>query len=138
MTETKPRPVQPVSPGSPQTPAVLLRCGSLVFHPETNTVTKNGRPLPLTPKATRLFAVLIRHAGEALSRNFLVREVWETDWTGDTRTLDVHIRWLRQRIEDDPSHPVYLRTIRGLGYCLTPPADPPAGPGTESPTSPAT
>jgi DNA-binding response OmpR family regulator len=58
------------------------------------------------------------HSGEALEREQLFREVWKTEYTGDTRTLDVHISWLRQAIEEDPRNPQFLKTIRGVGYRL--------------------
>ncbi len=60
----------------------------------------------------------MEHPGEALVRNELFREVWVTDYAGDTRTLDVHISWLRQAIETNPRHPKLLKTIRGVGYRL--------------------
>jgi len=72
----------------------------------------------LTPKMTRLMQVLMERAGYAIAREDLFREVWQTDFTGDTRTLDVHISWLRRAIEPDPRHPQYLRTLRGRGYIL--------------------
>ena len=55
-------------------------------------------------------------AGEAVTRAEIFDQVWGTDWLGDTRTLDVHIRWLRERIEDDPSQPYYIQTVRSIGY----------------------
>jgi DNA-binding response OmpR family regulator len=56
------------------------------------------------------------HQGEVVTRAQLFDEVWGTDWLGDTRTLDVHIRWLREKLEDNPSDPRYIRTVRGVGY----------------------
>jgi DNA-binding response OmpR family regulator len=70
----------------------------------------------LTPKQAELLRVFMVHAGQTLTRKFLMATVWKTDYMGDTRTLDVHVRWLRERIEDDPSSPQYLRTVRGVGY----------------------
>jgi DNA-binding response OmpR family regulator len=67
--------------------------------------------------------MFMRHCGEVLPRSFLVREIWNTNYMGDTRFLDVHIRWLRQKIEDDPSAPTCLRTVRGVGYRFTPVAE---------------
>lgn len=64
----------------------------------------------------RLLEVFMRHPNKILKRAFLMKEVWETDYIGDTRTLDVHVHWLRQKIEEDPSRPRLLRTIRGIGY----------------------
>jgi DNA-binding response OmpR family regulator len=58
----------------------------------------------------------MRNPGKVLSRKFLMKNVWDTDFLGDTRTLDVHVRWIREKIEENPSSPVYLRTVRGVGY----------------------
>ena len=66
----------------------------------------------------RLMATLLRSPNQAVSRATLMREVWDTDFLGDTRTLDVHICWLRRKIEEDPTHPRRLVTIRRVGYCL--------------------
>jgi DNA-binding response OmpR family regulator len=62
--------------------------------------------------------MLMNHHGEVVERERLFRQVWNTDYTGDTRTLDVHISWLRQAIEKDPRNPKFLKTIRGVGYRL--------------------
>ena len=67
----------------------------------------------------QLLEVFMRNPGRVLDRRFLMREVWETDYTGDTRTLEVHICWLRKKIEKDPRHPRYLKTVRGVGYHLS-------------------
>jgi DNA-binding response OmpR family regulator len=60
----------------------------------------------------------MEHRGEAIERRSLFSQVWETNYTDDTRTLDVHISWLRRAIEEDPLHPKYLKTVRGVGYRL--------------------
>ena len=65
----------------------------------------------MTPQSNHL-----RRAREAVSRADLFDEVWGIEWLGDTRTLDVHVRWLREKLEADPSHPVYVQTVRGVGY----------------------
>jgi len=93
-----------------------LRAGDLVFHVLERTVYRGGRAVRLTPKQARLLETFMRHPGEVLSRRFLMKHVWNTDYLGDTRTLDVHIRWVRQAIEENPSRPVLLRTVRGVGY----------------------
>ena len=78
----------------------------------------------LTPKQAMLLQVFMEHAGQTMTRKDLMATVWNTDYMGDTRTLDVHVRWLREKIEDEPSHPRYLRTVRGIGYRLgAPPAE---------------
>ena len=78
----------------------------------------NTQPIRLRPMEARLLAVLLRYPSETVSRATLMREVWQTDFLDDTRTLDVHIRWLREKIDENPSHPRRLLTVRGLGYCL--------------------
>jgi DNA-binding response OmpR family regulator len=72
----------------------------------------------LTPRLIQLLKTLMEHPGEVIEREKLFSEVWRTEYTGDTRTLDVHISWLRQAIEEDPRNPRYLKTIRGVGYRL--------------------
>lgn len=72
----------------------------------------------LTPKEFELLLLFMQNPGRVLSRRTIMEEVWHTSYLGDTRTLDVHIRWLRQKIEPDPSHPQILRTQRGVGYVL--------------------
>lgn len=82
--------------------------------------TKEAR---LTPKQARLLEVFMRNPGRLMSRTKLIRKVWQTDYTGDTRTLDVHMSWLRKAIEPDPKQPRYLKTIRGMGYRLDVPEE---------------
>jgi two-component system response regulator RegX3 len=79
-------------------------------------VTVDGRHIDLPPKEFELLAVLVEHAGRVLTRNQLIDEVWGSDYVGDTKTLDVHIRRLRGRVEDDPQEPRRIRTVRGVGY----------------------
>ena len=70
----------------------------------------------LTPKECELLALFMSYPGRVLSRKLLMKEVWDTDFLDDTRTLEVHICWLRKKIEEDPRNPQRLRTIRGVGY----------------------
>jgi len=77
---------------------------------------KKGREYRLTPKLCRLLEVFMRNRGQVLTRGFLMKVVWDTDFLDDTRTLDVHIHWLRRVIEENPHSPVYLRTVRKVGY----------------------
>jgi two-component system response regulator RegX3 len=79
-------------------------------------VTVDGRPVELPPKEFELLAVLVEYAGRVLTRDQLIDEVWGADYVGDTKTLDVHIRRLRGRIETDPTDPQRIRTVRGVGY----------------------
>jgi DNA-binding response OmpR family regulator len=94
----------------------VLRVGDIVLNPEHQYVIRGKRESHLTPKQTQLLEVFMRHHGEILSRAFLMKQVWDTDYLDDTRTLDVHVHWVRKAIEEDPSSPAYLHTIRGVGY----------------------
>ncbi len=80
----------------------------------------NGSPqaIRLRSMEARLLAALLRQSNQTVSRAALMREVWETNFLDDTRTLDVHISALRRKIEEDPTHPQRLMTVRGVGYCL--------------------
>jgi two-component system OmpR family response regulator len=77
---------------------------------------RDGEVVPLKPKAFELLAFLIRHPGQVFTRDQLLENVWGYDYGGETRTVDVHVHWLRSRIETDPSHPAFLHTVRGVGY----------------------
>ena len=72
--------------------------------------------LTLRNKEYELLSLLMQQSGKVLTREVLFNQIWGTDWLGDTRTLDVHIRWLRQKIEDDPAMPIYIQTVRNVGY----------------------
>lgn len=76
----------------------------------------NGREVMLRYKEFELLSLLVSRAGDVVTRADLFDQIWGTDWLGDTRTLDVHIRWLREKIEEDSSHPRYIQTVRGVGY----------------------
>lgn len=92
--------------------------GLIVVDPERNQVTSNNQTTTLTPRLMALLYAFIEQPGEVISREELFRNVWKTNYTGDTRTLDVHISWLRQAIEKDPRNPKLLITVRGVGYKL--------------------
>lgn len=96
----------------------VLHAGPIRLDLEHRRVRCLGKNERLTPRLTHLLKILIDHRGEAVERESLFKRVWETNYTGDTRTLDVHISWLRKAIELDPDHPKFLRTIRGVGYRL--------------------
>ena len=100
----------------PEGLAIELRCGELVFRPADGILRKRDEEVYLNPKLSKLLQLFMRHQGEVLPRKTLMQQVWDTDYLGDTRTLDVHIRWLREAIEDNPTEPAYLRTVRGQGY----------------------
>lgn len=93
-----------------------LKVGDVHLDVEKQIVTCGEKRTRLTPRLTRLLAVLMEHAGEVVERKALFAQVWETNYTDDTRTLDVHISWLRRAVEPDPLHPRYIKTVRGAGY----------------------
>ncbi len=95
--------------------------GSLVIDRAAMTVTKNGEDLQLTPTELRLLLELSRRPGQALSRQQLLRLVWEHDYLGDSRLVDACVQRLRAKVEDVPSSPTLIRTVRGVGYRLDPP-----------------
>jgi DNA-binding response OmpR family regulator len=85
-------------------------------------VLRDGREVPLKPKVFELLAFLARHPGQVMSRDQLLEQVWGYDYAGETRTVDVHVHWLRAAIEPDPANPQLVQTIRGVGYVLRRPA----------------
>ena len=93
-----------------------LQAGGITLSLGTRRVNNGSKERRLTPKELELLKVFMRSPGRVLSRKFLMKKIWKTDFMGDTRTLDVHIRWLREKIEENPSSPVYLRTVRSVGY----------------------
>lgn len=95
-----------------------LQSGPIELDLTRKLVRCDEREAHLTPRLAHLLKTLMEHAGEVLERERLFREVWKTEYTGDTRTLDVHISWLRQAIEVSPREPRFLKTIRGVGYRL--------------------
>lgn len=98
-----------------------LQLGDIQLNIATRTVTTPNGRYRMTPKQCLLLQLLMSHSGEVVARKEIMRTVWKTAYMDDTRTLDVHIRWLRERIEVNPSKPRYLLTERGVGYKLQPP-----------------
>jgi two-component system KDP operon response regulator KdpE len=92
---------------------------SLLLDPARHTVTIHGKRVELTPIEFRLLSTLHRHAGRVLPHHYLLLEVWGPQYAGRTNYLKLYIRYLRQKIEDDPSHPQLLRTEWGVGYYLS-------------------
>ncbi|NPV26299.1 MAG: response regulator transcription factor [Firmicutes bacterium] len=93
-----------------------IAIGDLVADLARHEVTVNGREVQLTPKEFELLEYLIRNAGRVVSRDLLLDQVWDYEFAGDTRIVDVHISRLREKIERDPKNPEYILTIRGVGY----------------------
>jgi len=102
--------------GEPAPALNTLTFGGLQISQTRREVTLNGQPLPLKPKEYELLAFFASHRGQMLSREFILERVWGWDFIGDSRTVDVHVRWLRQKIEAEPSHPQRIVTVRGGGY----------------------
>ena len=95
---------------------VSVRAGELEVDFIRHQVTMNGSFLEFTPKEFDLLAFLMKNKGRVLTRDHLLDKVWGYEYAGDTRTVDVHVRWLRQKIEKDATRPRYLLTVRGIGY----------------------
>ena len=97
-----------------------LRYGPIEMNLSTHTVTHDGQEVKLTAKEFLLLQYLLEHRGRVLSRDMLLGDVWGYRYTGGTRTVDVHVRWLREKIEDDPANPQHIQTVRSVGYRFVP------------------
>jgi two-component system response regulator RegX3 len=96
----------------------VLEVGPVCMDVERHIVSVNGVPITLPLKEFDLLEYLMRNSGRVLTRAQLIDRVWGADYVGDTKTLDVHVKRLRSKIEADPANPVHLLTVRGLGYKL--------------------
>lgn len=96
----------------------MLGAGPLQLNVEQRWVRCHDRLVQLTPRLVSLLKILMDHPGEVIERSQLFKQVWETTYVGDTRTLDVHVSWLRQAVEEDPRRPKLIKTVRGVGYRL--------------------
>jgi DNA-binding response OmpR family regulator len=94
----------------------VLAAGILRVDTGSHRAWREGVELTLSQKEFDLLTCLIRNRGMALSRDVLLERVWGYDFLGDSRTVDVHIRWLREKVESDPGRPIYIQTVRGVGY----------------------
>jgi DNA-binding response OmpR family regulator len=101
--------------GAEQSPRKLT-VGDLEIVPDAATVTKRGRPVHLTKTEFKLLLALASRPNQVFTREVILQQVWEYDYFGDSRLVDVHIRRLRAKIEDDPRDPLIVQTVRGLGY----------------------
>ncbi|MFN8518251.1 MAG: response regulator transcription factor [Chloroflexota bacterium] len=95
-----------------------IRLGPVTVDLAGHRLLRDGRAMPVKPKAFELLAFLLRHPGQVFTRDQLLERVWGYDYAGETRTVDVHVHWLRGRIEPDPAEPTFLQTVRGVGYVL--------------------
>ena len=103
-----------------------IAVGRVELDPAARIARVDGRELDLSRKEFDLLAALMRRAGRVVTREDLMAEVWDTNWFGSTKTLDVHIGWLRRKLADDSSNPTYIETVRGVGFRF-------AAPGVEEP-----
>ena len=99
-------------------PKGMVQVDEMVLDVSKAMLKKRGDEIHLTPKETKLMVLLMKNVGKVVSRSELMQQVWNTEYLGDTRTLDVHICWLRQKIEDNPRIPELILTRRGQGYEL--------------------
>jgi two-component system response regulator RegX3 len=104
--------------GEPVPADGVLEAGPVRMDVERHVVVVDGETIPLPLKEFDLLEILLRNAGRVLTRGQLIDRVWGADYVGDTKTLDVHVKRLRAKIEPDPANPEYLLTVRGLGYKL--------------------
>jgi DNA-binding response OmpR family regulator len=101
-----------------QRPGRELLAGPLRIDLAGRRVKCRGKDLELQPKQFDLLTYLARNRGTVLTRDQLLQNVWGYDYVGDTRTVDVHVRWLREKLEEDPANPKLIQTVRGVGYCF--------------------
>jgi DNA-binding response OmpR family regulator len=108
---------------SQATESETIELGAVTVDLAGRRLLRDGEALPVKPKAFDLLAFLLRNSGHVFTRDQLLEHVWGYDYGGETRTVDVHVHWLRAQIEADPAEPVHLETVRGVGYVLRRPAD---------------
>jgi two-component system response regulator RegX3 len=108
------------SSGPPMPP--MVEVGPVTVDLAGHRVLRNGSEVPMKPKVFDLLAFLLRHPGQVISRDQLLEQVWGYDYPGETRTVDVHVHWLRSAIEPSPATPTLIQTVRGVGYVFRRPA----------------
>ena len=94
----------------------ILRIGDIKLDVDKRLVIRNGTPIGMKPRIFDLLVYMTRYRGVVLTRDRLLEHVWGYEYSGDNRTVDVHVRWLREKIEDDPNNPQIIQTVRGVGY----------------------
>lgn len=94
----------------------IINIGNLIIDKPSRKITLNNQDISLRPREYDLLLHMASNPGRVFTRDQLLQQVWGYEYTGDTRTIDVHVRWLRRKIEKDPSNPILLQTIRGVGY----------------------
>jgi len=99
-----------------EAPPVVVDLGRVQADLAGHRLLRDGQTVPIKPKAFELLAFLLRHPGQVFTRDQLLEHVWGYDYAGETRTVDVHVHWLRSQVETDPSNPQLIHTVRGVGY----------------------
>jgi two-component system, OmpR family, alkaline phosphatase synthesis response regulator PhoP len=110
---------QAAPPGGP----ALVDLGRVQVDLAGHRLLRDGESLPIKPKAFELLAFLLRNPGQAFTRDQLLEHVWGYDYAGETRTVDVHVHWLRSTLEDDAAAPQFIHTVRGVGYVFRRPPE---------------
>ena len=105
-----------------ENPPPVVDLGRVQVDIAGHRLLRDGDALPVKPKAFELLLFLLRHPGQVFTRDQLLERVWGYDYAGETRTVDVHVHWLRSQIEDQPSSPQFIHTVRGVGYGFRRPA----------------
>jgi DNA-binding response OmpR family regulator len=101
----------------------VLEAGAIKIDTSSRRAWRDGNEIGFPQKEFDLLTCLVRNQGIVLSRDLLLDRVWGSDFVGDSRTVDVHIRWIREKVESDPSRPRYIQTVRGIGYRFEAPDD---------------
>lgn len=107
--------------GRDERPPRIVDLGRVRVDLAGHRLLRDGHPVSLKPKAFELLAFLAQNPGQVFTRDQLLERVWGYDYAGETRTVDVHIHWLRSQIEEEPARPVFIHTVRGVGYVFRPP-----------------
>src|SRR3954470_5863475 len=110
---------QATPPGGP----AVVDLGKVQVDLAGHRLLRDGESLPIKPKAFELLAFLLRNPGQAFTRDQLLERVWGYDYAGETRTVDVHVHWLRSTLEDDAASPQFIHTVRGVGYVFRRPPE---------------
>ena len=105
-----------------ENPPAVVDLGRVQVDIAGHRLLRDGDALPVKPKAFELLVFLLRHPGQVFTRDQLLERVWGYDYAGETRTVDVHVHWLRSQIEEEPSSPRFIHTVRGVGYGFRRPA----------------
>ena len=105
-----------------EAPPAVVDLGRVQVDLAGHRLLRDGETLPIKPKAFELLTFLIRHPGQVFTRDQLLERVWGYDYAGETRTVDVHVHWLRSQVEDEASAPRFIHTVRGVGYVFRRPA----------------